>query len=306
MTFENILVTTDFSDASNAALKKALRFANTFDATLHILHVVDELEPGWYGIEDARNRATALRKSIKKEAHSMLQELVPDDAEVHVNTHVSMQLSFDVSGTINEYATERDIDLIVIGARGQTDRSAYALGRVASQVVEEAPCPVLTSGEVAPWAAKEEPLEDIIAPVDFSKPSHQAYKYARFLAAAFDARLHLLFVAESRSVPVFSDTGLPSLQTVEMPDEIVENSRAALQHMIDHADGPQVQHEIHIERGEAAAVAIDLIERKGIGLAVIATRGQSRLKQLLLGSTTRRLLRMAACPVFTLRPSTAE
>jgi nucleotide-binding universal stress UspA family protein len=146
-----------------------------------------------------------------------------------------------------------------------------------------------------------EPLSDIVAPIDFSKPSYQAYAHARYLAAAFNARLHLVFVAESRTVPLFSDTGLPGLRTIDMPAEIVDNSRAALQHMIDHADGPPVEHKIHIEKGEPAAAVLDLIERKGIGLAVIATRGHSALKRLLLGSTTRRLLRMASCPVLTLR-----
>ncbi|PEN09479.1 hypothetical protein CRI93_01760 [Longimonas halophila] len=301
MTIENILIATDFSDASQSALKQALRFANTFGATVHILHVVDELEPGWYGVDDAKKRADALRGAIKQEAQSMLVEMVPDDAGVAVNTHVSMQLSFDVSATINEYASERDIDLIVIGSRGQTDRSAYALGRVASQVIEEAPCPVLAVAETAPWMGASEPLSDIVAPIDFSKPSYQAYAHARYLAAAFGARLHLVFVAESRTVPLFSDTGLPGLRTIDMPSEIVDNSRAALQHMIDHADGPSVEHKIHIEKGEPAAAVLDLIERKGIGLAVIATRGHSALERLLLGSTTRRLLRMASCPVLTLR-----
>lgn len=303
MTIKNILIATDFSDASHAALRQALRFANTFGATLHILHVVDELEPGWYGVDDAKNRADALRSAIKQEAQSMLQEMVPNDTGISVNTHVSMQLSFDVSATINEYAAERDIDLIVLGVRGQTDRSAYALGRIASQVVEEAPCPVLATAESAPWESGDEPLSDIVAPVDFSKPSYKAYMHARHIAAAFGARLHLVFVAESRTVPLFSDTGLPGLQQVEMPAEIVDNSREALQHMIDHADGPAVDHKIHIEKGEPAAAVLDLIERKGIGLAVIATRGHSALKRLLLGSTTRRLLRMAPCPVLTMHAS---
>ncbi|MFO8233687.1 MAG: universal stress protein [Longimonas sp.] len=301
MTIRNILVSTDFSDASETAFKQALRFANSLGATVHILHVVDELEPGWYGVDDARKRATALRSTIKQEATSMLDEMVPDDANVHVNTHVSMQLSFDVAATINEYAAERDIDLIVIGTRGQTDRSPYAMGRVASQVIQEAPCPVLAAAESAPWTRGRDPLTDVVAPIDFSEASYRAYSYARFMAHAFDATLHLAFVAESRTVPLFSDTGLPSIQTVEMPAEIVENSRAALQHMIDHADGPSVEHKIHIEKGEPAAAVLDLIERKGIGLAVIATRGHSGLKRLLLGSTTRRLLRMASCPILTLR-----
>ena len=306
MTIQNLLIATDFSDPSEEAFKQALQFAQKLGATVHILHVVDELEPGWYGVDDARKRATALRSAIKQEAQSMLSELVPDNAGVTVNTHVSMQLSFDVANTINEYATERDIDLIVIGTRGQTDRSPYAMGQVASQVIQEAPCPVLAAGESPPWVTGQEPLTDIVAPIDFSTPSYRAYEHARHIAGAFDATLHLVFVAESRTVPVFSDTGLPGLRTMDMPAEIVDNSRAALQHMIDHTDGPAVEHKIHIEKGEPAAAVIDVIERKGIGLAVIATRGHSGLKRLLIGSTTRRLLRMASCPVYTLRADTEE
>ncbi|MES3628992.1 MAG: universal stress protein [Longimonas sp.] len=306
MTLNNILVATDFSDTSQNAFKQALLFAERFGATLHVLHVVDNMDASWYGIEDAKERATALRKAIKQQAGQMLHEMVPDNPDVEVNTHVSMQLSFDVSATIREYAEERGMDLIVIGARGQTDRSPHALGRVASEVIEEAPCPVLTAAETPPWVTGREPLDEIVAPVDFSPHSHQAYLHARHIAAAFDAVLHLVFVAESRTVPVFSDTGLPGLKQMDMPKEIVENSRAALQHMIDHADGPSVQHEIHIEKGQPAAVVLDFIERKGMDLAVIATRGQSALKRLLLGSTTRRLLRMASCPVMTLRATSTD
>lgn len=303
MDINTILLATDFSDASKAGLRKALLFAKRFDATLHIMHAVDKLDSSWYGFEDAERRAEALRNAIRQEAQQMLTNLVPDDTAVEVKTHVSMQLSFDVSATIVEYASERDIDLVVMGTRGHTKRDQFGLGHVASRVTEKAPCPVLLVGQSAPWATpgNAETLSDVVAPIDFSPHSYEAYGYARSVAGQFDATLHLLFVAEERTIPVFSDTGLPGLQTLEMPPAMVENSRKALQQLIDRTNGPAVEHRIHIKEGEPAPILIDLIERSGIDLAVIATRGHSALKRMLLGSTTRRLLRRAPCPVLTLR-----
>jgi len=48
-----------------------------------------------------------------------------------------------VIGSIIDYATSRDVDLIVIGTRGRTGLRRFLMGSVANGVVQHAHCPVL-------------------------------------------------------------------------------------------------------------------------------------------------------------------
>ena len=48
-----------------------------------------------------------------------------------------------VIGSIIDYATSRDVDLIVIGTRGRTGLKRFLMGSVAYGVVQHAHCPVL-------------------------------------------------------------------------------------------------------------------------------------------------------------------
>ena len=48
-----------------------------------------------------------------------------------------------VIGSIIDYATSRDVDLIVIGTRGRTGLRRFLMGSVANGVVQHTHCPVL-------------------------------------------------------------------------------------------------------------------------------------------------------------------
>jgi nucleotide-binding universal stress UspA family protein len=307
MEIRNILVPTDFSDCSEHALTQALDLAERFDATVHVLHVINELDPDWYGLDDAQERAVELRQQIKQKAREHLQDLTPDDPNVEVNAKVSLQLSFDVAGTINEYIHERDIDLTVMGTHGRSTLERLMLGNVANKLVRHAPCPVITVREEVPWRSDTERVEmtDVLAPIDFSDHSRAALEAAKVFAAAHGATLHLLFVAEKRVVPTFSDTGVPGVGVVEMDDEIVRNAEQALEHLDARVPGPDVETEYRVAHGNVADQVIDYSETQGVDLIVMATRGLTGMQRFLLGSNTERIVRVAQCPVLTL-PTTVD
>jgi len=301
MTLDNILLPTDFSACADHALTHAVEAADRFGARLHLLHVVNELDPDWYGITDAQDRAVKLREQIQAEAEERLQKLAPEK-DHDFDTTVSLQLSFDVADSIHEYVEERNIDLVVMGTHGRKGLDRLMLGNVANKIVRHAPCPVMTVREEVPWTDEEEDVtyQDVLAPTDFSDHSKDALRAAKTFASAYQARLHLLFVAEQRTVPTFSDTGIPGVGVVEMDPEIVKNAERALEQLDKNVGGPEVESAYHVREGNVSRDVVDFSETRGVDLIVMATRGLTGVSRFLLGSNTERVVRVAPCPVLTI------
>ncbi|PEN15214.1 universal stress protein [Longibacter salinarum] len=308
MDIQKILVPTDFSACAQHALTKAVDLAERFDATLHVLHVVDELDPEFYGIDDAQKKATQIRARIREEAQDRLNHMVPDGESIEIDTAVSVHLSFDVAATIHDYIEENGIDLVVMGTHGHRNIERLMLGNVADKLVRHARCPVITVNEEVPWIEGEKGriVEEVLAPVDFSEHSKQAVRVAKEFADVYGATLHLLFVAEKRTVPTFSDTGLPGVGVVEMDEEIVANADKALRQLSDSVGGPDVPITTAVKHGRVAESVIDYAETEGTQLIVMATRGLSGVERFLLGSNTERIVRVAQCPVLTMLTEKTE
>ena len=136
--YDEILVPTDGSDASELAIEHAIDMARTYDARLHALYVVDT---GAYSTLDAG--AEMLLDSLEEEGEAAVNRVEEraDDAGVSASTEVT-------AGTphraILDYAEDHDVDLIVMGTHGRTGLDRYLLGSVTERVVRTADVPVLT------------------------------------------------------------------------------------------------------------------------------------------------------------------
>lgn len=130
-----IVVPFDFSDHSQAALKRAL--AMTDDATnIYVLHVLPYLvpaEPGvvWASVDDAERVNHALEGLRKRLAGSMFENL---KLEIRIG---------DPGQVVADRAAELGAELIVVGSHGRTGISHFFLGSVAERVARLAHCPVL-------------------------------------------------------------------------------------------------------------------------------------------------------------------
>lgn len=304
MRLDDILIPTDFSACADRALSHAVTVADRFDGRLHILHVVNELDPDWYGITEAQERAVTLREKVKKRARERLQALAPEKDLYDVATTVSLQLDFDVADSIRDYVDGHNIDIVVMGTHGRQGLDRLMLGNVADKMVRHAPCPVMTVREEVPEPreGKEMAVQDVLSPIDFSEHSKRALRAAKVFAHAYGARLRLLFVAEKRVVPTFSDTGIPGVGIVEMDPEIVQNAEEALRQLDHNIDGPDVQCTYHVRKGTVSEEIMDFSEADEIDIIVMATRGLTGVNRFVLGSNTERIVRRASCPVLTIPP----
>jgi universal stress protein A len=141
LTFKSILVPIDFSDCSQAALNYAVRFAERFNTTLTLLHVlpvnyvfgaVPEL-PDYHPWGD---------NDFEREINAKLSKAAAETIPSHISTRVETRRGVPAVEIINAAQTFQT-DLIIMVTHGHTGRVHAFLGSVSGDVTRLAPCPVL-------------------------------------------------------------------------------------------------------------------------------------------------------------------
>jgi universal stress protein A len=138
----------------------------------------------------------------------------------------------------------------------------------------------------------------ILVPIDFSDHSSAALDLAIDLAKTHGATLHLL-----HCYPI--DPGAISPYGIVLPEGFDRDVREAagreLARWADRAGAANVAVEQHLSSMFPAEVIARTADELGADLIVMGTRGLSGLKHVLLGSIAERVLRIAHCPVLTVK-----
>ena len=138
---KTILVPSDFSDCSEAAVRYGRALGSAFRATLHLLHVVQDPYTQPWAAEAFPAPIGDLLEQWQKQAATRLTAAIPEPERANVVVATLIGSPFF---EIVRYATEQSVDLIVIGTHGRGPIGHMLLGSVAEKVVRRAPCPVLT------------------------------------------------------------------------------------------------------------------------------------------------------------------
>jgi nucleotide-binding universal stress UspA family protein len=140
---QNVLVATDFSEPSEAALNYGRELARSFHATLHVLHVVDSIY-AQYGGEAYSVALPELQVEIENSGRKQLEGLLNDEDRTDLHAKPVLITALAKAAAIVDYARQNAIDLIVMGTHGGGAISHLLMGSVAERVVRTATCPVLT------------------------------------------------------------------------------------------------------------------------------------------------------------------
>jgi len=162
--YDNILYPTDGSAGSEAAAAHVRELASAFDATVHVLHVVDTREGG-LGLSgaflDEENQAMSGRSPEEGYIGRHGGEADTDEIEDELIAHAKELIEassgslggLDLTAAVEmgtphsailRYADDNDVDLVVMGTHGRTGVERYLLGSVAEKVVRMADQPVVT------------------------------------------------------------------------------------------------------------------------------------------------------------------
>lgn len=134
--FEKLLVATDASDFSKAAVEEAINIAAACSSTLYVLLVVEisaEVE-----LLDALSA-----EKIEKQVKRYLAGIQTKAARRGVRCEVIMHLGDDPHKLIVSEAAKRKVSTIILGSHGRTGLKRLMMGSVVARVIGHAPCKVL-------------------------------------------------------------------------------------------------------------------------------------------------------------------
>jgi nucleotide-binding universal stress UspA family protein len=138
--YDAILLPTDGSDGTEAALAHALTLAADYDATLHALYVVDKR---LYLAADDEEREEILER-LEGAADEALSSVAERASEAGVATVTERRHGVSYRDIL-AYADEAAVDLVVMGSHGRTGRERLtSLGSTSERVVKSSERPVLT------------------------------------------------------------------------------------------------------------------------------------------------------------------
>jgi nucleotide-binding universal stress UspA family protein len=226
---KSVLIATDFSEASDKALRHGLAIARHYGAKLYLVHVVSSLGFTLVG-PDAINLATEI---VSRDACELENRLVQSGV-LNGMRHEVIIRQRKVWDELAKIIDQERIELVVIGTHARRGLGKLLLGSVAEHIFRHASCLVLTVG---PGSLQEPPVGSAreIGPflfaTDFSKASLHALPYAISSANHFGTKLVLLHVVSN--IPMPEGVARPSAgDVVEMREKIRLNSFHRLEELV--------------------------------------------------------------------------
>jgi len=188
VSFKNILLATDFSDASEKAFTSASAIARCHGSKIYLVHV-DSFIPEF--------PQDLLRHEAERE-----MEALANRSELKQIANETVLRVGSVWNVLSAVIREKNIDLVVLGTHGRGGFKKLVLGSVAEEVVRRASCPVITVGphmDIALGTTGE--FHRILIASDFHPASAKAFEYALLLANEFQAKLIFLHVMPPAAFP---------------------------------------------------------------------------------------------------------
>ena len=133
--WRKILVATDGSKYSNAAVAKAMDFAKSYGGELMVVSIVD-VPSEFYAeapkvVEDMARKAKSFVEEVRKKA---------EEFNIKTSTFTAEGEAYEV---ITRLAKDEKADVIFLGSHGRTGLKRLLMGSVAEKTIGHSPCPVL-------------------------------------------------------------------------------------------------------------------------------------------------------------------
>ena len=299
---KKILCATDFTAFSQEALRFGVSLAHQFDALLSVFHVVyvpQDLVYGSAEFERGGERDKAVAEAKIKIKSMMAPFQIRWTEAVSIGEPVEQFL---------KVAELQDADLIITASHGLSGFKRLFLGTVVERLCRALTRPLLVV-RPRPYALSEskanqhgtpdqKKIQNIAVACADNNLSAKIIRYAADLALAFNARLHLVHAIEA---PIDADLVEPTDAPYTQVQEQLKNQlRQRLAERIPPQLRPQCDFMIALRPGIPQEVLPVYTAEHNADLVIVGAWRQSKMENLLIGSTTKAMLRHAACDVLVL------
>jgi nucleotide-binding universal stress UspA family protein len=146
----------------------------------------------------------------------------------------------------------------------------------------------------------------ILVPVDFSEHSERALEAAIGLAQKFAAELHLVHCYQPYAAVVTPAAPYDFAPPEGFDRAIREAAQRRLLEWCEKVSAKHLRVQDHLCVNVASEGIVELARKIGADLIVMGTQGLTGLKHVLLGSVAERTVRLAPCPVLTVKRGAAD
>jgi len=277
---KSILVCIDGSPYSDTASQYGIHLAKSLDARLLGLHVLDArmLEgplmadiSGWIGAQPYGSQVQQFRELMEQKGEAVINAFKDRCAQADIKGETQVETGLPVKIILRE---EAKAELVIMGQKGvHAGFLEDMTGSTVERVVRESAQPCLvTPGEF-------KPITKILAAYDGSGHSGEALQEATELALALKKPLIVLTVSEDDD---------------ENAEKIQKDGEALVA-------AHQCEAESMLIKGKSASVILETAYREDCDLIVVGAYGHSRIREMILGSTTTHIITRSRIPVMLVR-----
>ncbi len=280
--FEKLLVATDFSRSSIAALSYAENLAHLYGTELLLTHVVNSgnaSPPEPLAVFAAPEIGQAMAEDLEQLTNQLRRRGIQARA---------ILAEGPVADALETLVQEEKPSLLVIGTHGAHGLERLILGSTAEAILRKVSCPVLTVGpSCANISPKNLALQTIVYATVVQHPSEAALLYAASLAKALHAHVQLVYaIDEIRELPGNSF------------DKEAQSQSDLLTGALMGTDSKVSVHRVYGEPVEA--ILRRVIATHG-DLIVLGTERGRKLAAFMPAGVAYGLIRLAPCPVITFK-----
>lgn len=186
-----ILLATDFSPASSAALLVAARLAQIFSARVLVIHAFE------YSRRPHLMKVDWMIEGIRADLRNQMEETLTELREMGIVAEERWVEDGVAAIDVPRVAASCSNPLLVLGTHAAAGVDRFVLGSTAEEILRNIACPVVTVGPHVAHRSDGDPhLRRIIYATDFTESSLGALKFAALFSQGKDAALRILHVAD--------------------------------------------------------------------------------------------------------------
>ena len=288
--FRHILFPVDFSERSKQFRDLVQFVACRFQARLTLLHVVPVLSGGEYGDLAGVFPSMEDFTAVEEQMSGLLNDFFP--GKVQGVPEIKREVSLgDPAVMIADYATNHQVDLIMMPTHGYGRFRSLLMGSVASKVLHDANCPVWTAahGDGSDGVSHKD-VQNIVAGVDLAEGQIDVVGAASDLGRKFNAPVTLVHAIPAAE-HVAGDTGGDEFGRFLI--------HAAKEHIERLQSAAGTKFEARVEPGGVAKAIRSVALEKNADLVIIG-RGVAQAPFGRLRSKAYEIIRESPCPVLSL------
>lgn len=286
---KTIMVATDFSERSDRALRRATLLARQFDASMTLIHVVDDDQPA--GIVESEHAAAARLLHTLSETLRDVDGVRCDTRLIHAAPFVG----------IDQASRDCAPDLLVIGShRRQLLRDLF-LGTTAERTIHSVSCPVLMVN--APPAGA---YRHVMLTTDLSTRSRSTIERFASLKMSGPTRTAVLHVFDAPALGLATRRAIPKHERDHYVAAVREEASLQLSGFLAGCDLTLAELMVRQNTDGASNEILAAAGDAAVDLVVIGTQGKSGLAKWLIGSVAQDVLRRAPMDVLAIPPKREE